>query len=228
MFWYLPFGVSTNQMRMAYVYYTVSLRVSNQPPYFGSFHWIEVYYVHEVCHSCTINLVHGIVPEVYYLHEVCHSCTNLVHGIVPEVYYLHEVCHSCTNLVHGTVPEVYYLHEVCHSCTNLVHGIVPEVYYLHEVCHSCTNLVHGTVPEVYYLHEVCHSCTNLVHGVVLQEQWILAISWRIVPQTDTQGFKKQQCSLGELPGVRVRELYLSRAPLHVACLPHTKVWLRQV
>ena len=125
----------------------------------------EVYYLHEVCHSCT-NLVHGMVPEVYYLHEVCHSCTNLVHGIVPEVYYLHEVCHSCTNLVHGIVPEVYYLHEVCHSCTNLVHGMVPEVYYLHEVCHSCTNLVHGIVPEVYYLHEVCHSCTNLVHGIV--------------------------------------------------------------
>ena len=89
-----------------------------------------------------------IPSEVYYLHEVCHSCTNLVHGIVPEVYYLHEVCHSCTNLVHGIVPEVYYLHEVCHSCTNLVHSIVPEVYYLHEVCHSCTNLVHGVVPEV--------------------------------------------------------------------------------
>ena len=87
----------------------------------------------------------SVAPEVYYLHEVCHSCTNLVHGIVPEVYYLHEVCHSCTNLVHDIVPEVYYLHEVCHSCTNLVHGIVPEVYYLHEVCHSCTNLVHGTV-----------------------------------------------------------------------------------
>ena len=97
--------------------------------------------------SWQIHLCIHVYAEVYYLHEVCHSCTctNLVHGIVPEVYYLHELCHSCTNLVHGIVPEVYYLHELCHSCTNLVHGIVPEVYYLHEVCHSCTNLVHGTV-----------------------------------------------------------------------------------
>ena len=49
------------------------------------------------CAACAHNLC--IVPEVYYLHEVCHSCTNLVHCIVPEVYYLHKVCHSCTNLV---------------------------------------------------------------------------------------------------------------------------------
>ena len=64
---------------------------------------------HEVYQSCTIlHVVHGIVPEVYYLHEVCHSCTNLVHGIVPEVYYLHEVCHLCTNLVHGIVLQLQW------------------------------------------------------------------------------------------------------------------------
>ena len=102
---------------------------------------LEVYYLHEVCHSCT-NLIHGIVPEVYYLHEVCHSCTNLVHGIVPEVYYLlHEVCHSCTILVHGTVPEVYYLHEVCHSCTNLIHGIVLQDQWIWAILDVCMRKV---------------------------------------------------------------------------------------
>ena len=40
----------------------------------------------------------------------------------------------------------------------------------------------------------CVSCV-LVHGIVLQEQWI----WPI--QTDAQGLKKKQCSLGDLPGM---------------------------
>ena len=72
----------------------------------------------------THSLIILVESEVYYLHEVHHSCTILVHGIVPEVYYmyLHEVHHSCTILVHGIVPEVYYLHEVHHSCTILVNG----------------------------------------------------------------------------------------------------------
>ena len=61
------------------------------------------------CATRVHNLAHGIVPEVYYLHEVCHSCTNLVHGIVPEVYYLHKVCHLCTNLVHGIVLEEQWI-----------------------------------------------------------------------------------------------------------------------
>ena len=39
-------------------------------------------------------VVHGIVPEVYYLHEVCHSCTVLVHGIVLQeqwIWTIHDV-----------------------------------------------------------------------------------------------------------------------------------------
>ena len=117
----------------------------------------------------------GTVPEVYYLHEVCQSCTDLVHDIVPEVYYLHEVCHSCTHLVHGTVPEVYYLHEVCQSCTDLVHDIVPEVYYLHEVCHSCANIVQGIVFQeqwIWSIHDVLfHRLTCKVSKMM---QWSLA------------------------------------------------------
>ena len=44
-----------------------------------------------MCHSCT-NLVHGIVPEVYYLHEVCHSCVR--HNLV--CHHVHGSTRSIT------------------------------------------------------------------------------------------------------------------------------------
>ena len=141
------------------------------------------------CASRVLTIVHGI-PEVYYLHEVCQSCTNLVHGIVPEVYYLHEVCHSCTNLVHGIVPEVYYLHEVCQSCTNLVHGIVPEVCYLQEVCQSCTNIVHGIVLQEQWIsaihdvlfHKLMRNVSkrsSAVWETAVRENYLAHTSWHI-------------------------------------------------
>ena len=52
--------------------------------------------------------------------------------------------------------------------------------------------------EVYYVH-------NLVHGIVLQEQWILPIRdvlfHKLFETLRTQGLKKKQCRLGDLPSV---------------------------
>ena len=74
-------------------------------------------------------------------------------------------------------------------------------------------------PEVYYLHEVCHSCTKPSPRRSTPRVMDLGHSWRSVPQTDAQGLKKKQCSLGDFIPRCVREPYLVRAPVCLSDAP---------